>query len=182
MPQTIPRRFPGGPGIPLDRRQGQGAFEAHVNRAGPCQQRHAVDPAGGVERPVDRAFLRLQTNGEVDGAGHGGPHGRHKIVIAGHAVVVVEPHGNVRAQVAVAGFVLGPAFPIGRIPAAVRQLIGRQPAESFAGRPETPPDGKSHGRLDVVPGIGFLPRTPGNFTVRPLVGGDQMDQCLDIDG
>ena len=94
---------------------------------------------------------------------------------------MVEPHGDVGRQVAVAGFVLGPAFQISRVPAAVFQLIGRQPSEGFTGKLGPPPDRKSHSRLDVIPGVGFLPRTPWDFTVRPLVDGNQVNQCVGVD-
>ncbi len=76
----------------------------------------------------------------------------------------------------------GPPVAVGLVPAAVRELLARQPVEGVAGFRQAAAHLQAHGGLDVIPGIGLVARAPGNFAAGFLGGRDQARNGSDGEG
>jgi hypothetical protein len=116
---------------------------------------------------------RLQAQRKIDRRGHRRPHAGHKAALARYEEIVIDPHGDIRRHIGVAGPVLGDPFHIGAAPASIRELLSGQPLIGLAGLRQKARDGEPHGGLHVIPRVGLLAFAPGNLPARPLRPGNQ---------
>ena len=173
---------PARPGPPQFGGDRTGALQAHVDRAAAGEQCHGIDLALGADRPAALAAGPLETDREVNRPFNGAPHLLEELTLPGDQPEVIDPHGDIGAQVGFAGPVFGDAVAIGGKPAAVGQLFGSHPGIGPFGRFQAAAHRKPHGGFNVVPGVGFVSPGPGNFTGRQLGRGDLATDGADVDG